>query len=152
MPARTAPWSSIPSSAARPVSATMPRTTNTSPWLKKALSTPTKVVRTGLENASSIASMVLVTESLVADIPEEAKGGAPDMSGMGGMGGMGGMIVGRKLKRQRSKLKTNESSPDDESGLLFWHIIQSHEHQDLVPIRFRFQSGEKGLSGFLKLR
>ena len=56
----------------------------------KGIIDPTKVVRTGLENAASIAVMVLVTESLVADIPEENKGGAaaPDMSGMGGMGGM----------------------------------------------------------------
>jgi len=58
--------------------------------VEKGIIDPTKVVRTGLENASSIAAMVLITESLVADIPEEkpAGGGAPDMSGMGGMGGM----------------------------------------------------------------
>ena len=50
---------------------------------------PTKVVRSALVNATSIANMVLVTESLVADIPEKDKGSAaPDMSGMGGMGGM----------------------------------------------------------------
>jgi chaperonin GroEL len=47
---------------------------------------PTKVVRTGLENAASIAVMVLVTEALVADIPEKEKA-APAMPG-GGMGGM----------------------------------------------------------------
>jgi chaperonin GroEL len=63
------------------------------PMVEKGIIDPTKVVRSGLENAASIASMVLVTESLVADIPEENKGGgAPDMSGMGGMGGMGGMM------------------------------------------------------------
>jgi len=57
--------------------------------VERGIIAPTKVVRTGLENASSIATMVLVTESLVADIPEKEKaGGAPDMSGMGGMGGM----------------------------------------------------------------
>jgi chaperonin GroEL len=58
--------------------------------VEKGIIDPTKVVRTGLENASSIAAMVLITEALVADIPEEkpAGGGAPDMSGMGGMGGM----------------------------------------------------------------
>jgi chaperonin GroEL len=48
---------------------------------------PTKVVRSALVNASSIANMVLVTESLVADIPEKEK--APPMPG--GMGGMEGM-------------------------------------------------------------
>jgi chaperonin GroEL len=46
---------------------------------------PTKVVRSALVNATSIANMVLVTESLVADIPEKEK--APPMGG-GGMGGM----------------------------------------------------------------
>ena len=48
---------------------------------------PTKVVRSALVNATSIANMVLVTESLVADIPEKEK--APPMPG--GMGGMEGM-------------------------------------------------------------
>ncbi|MFH1646251.1 MAG: chaperonin GroEL, partial [Chloroflexota bacterium] len=51
----------------------------------KGIIDPTKVVRTGLENAASIAVMVLVTEALVADIPEKEKG--PPMPG-GGMGGM----------------------------------------------------------------
>jgi chaperonin GroEL len=52
---------------------------------KKGIIDPTKVVRTALENAASIAVMVLVTESLVADIPEKEK--MPAMPG-GGMGGM----------------------------------------------------------------
>ena len=50
---------------------------------------PTKVVRTALQNASSIASLLLTTEALIAEIPEEKPaapaGGAPDMGGMGGM-------------------------------------------------------------------
>ena len=51
---------------------------------------PTKVTRSALENAASVASMVLTTESLVADEPEQpaAAPAAPDMGGMGGMGGM----------------------------------------------------------------
>ncbi|MCL2679070.1 MAG: chaperonin GroEL [Dehalococcoidia bacterium] len=49
---------------------------------------PTKVVRSALVNAASIAGMVLITESLVADIPEKEK--APS-AGAGGMGGMGDM-------------------------------------------------------------
>jgi chaperonin GroEL len=49
---------------------------------------PTKVVRSALENAASIAAMVLITDSLVADIPEKEK--APPMPGGGG-GGMEGM-------------------------------------------------------------
>ena len=52
---------------------------------------PTKVVRAALQNAGSIASLLLTTEVIIAEIPEEkgaAAGGAPDMGGMGGMGGM----------------------------------------------------------------
>jgi len=50
---------------------------------------PTKVVRSALQNAASVAAMVLTTESLVADIPEKQNDMSP--AGMGGMGGMGGM-------------------------------------------------------------
>jgi chaperonin GroEL len=52
---------------------------------------PTKVVRCALENASSIAGLLLTTDALVAEIPEKKKpmpGGGPGMGGMGGMGGM----------------------------------------------------------------
>jgi chaperonin GroEL len=52
---------------------------------------PTKVGRVALENAASVASMLLTTECLVADEPEDEKG-APAMPDMGGMGGMGGMM------------------------------------------------------------
>jgi len=51
---------------------------------------PTKVVRTALQNASSIASLLLTTEALVSELPEE-KPEAPAMPPGGGMGGMGGM-------------------------------------------------------------
>jgi len=54
--------------------------------VKKGIIDPTKVVRTALQNAASIASMVLITESLVTDIPEKEK--APPMPGGGGMEGM----------------------------------------------------------------
>jgi chaperonin GroEL len=47
---------------------------------------PTKVVRSALQNASSIASLLLTTEALVCEIPEEKKE-AP-VTGGGGMGGM----------------------------------------------------------------
>ena len=47
---------------------------------------PTKVTRSALQNAASVASMVLTTESLVADVKEENP--APAAPGMGGMGGM----------------------------------------------------------------
>jgi len=53
---------------------------------------PVKVTRSALQNASSIAGMVLTTDTLITDAPEEA-GAAPAMpAGMGGMGGMGGMM------------------------------------------------------------
>jgi len=51
---------------------------------------PTKVTRTALQHAASIAGLLITTEAMIADIPEPAApaGGAPDMGGMGGMGGM----------------------------------------------------------------
>jgi len=52
---------------------------------------PTKVTRTALQNASSIASLMITTECMVAELPkkeEHAHGGAPGMGGMGGMEGM----------------------------------------------------------------
>ncbi len=54
---------------------------------------PTKVVRYALQNAGSVASLMLTTEAMIADKPEEKSdmampGGAPGMGGMGGMGGM----------------------------------------------------------------
>ncbi len=51
---------------------------------------PTKVVRTALQNAGSIASLLLTTEALVSELPEEKKDAAPGGGGMPG-GGMGGM-------------------------------------------------------------
>ena len=51
---------------------------------------PTKVTRSALQNAASVASMVLTTESAVVDIESEDPMAA--MAGMGGMGGMGGMM------------------------------------------------------------
>jgi chaperonin GroEL len=54
--------------------------------VKKGIIDPTKVVRSSLENAASIAAMVLITESLVTDIPEKEQ--APGMPPGGGMEGM----------------------------------------------------------------
>jgi len=48
---------------------------------------PAKVVRSALQNSSSIASLLLTTEALISEIPEEKKD-APQMPGGGGMGGM----------------------------------------------------------------
>jgi chaperonin GroEL len=52
---------------------------------------PAKVVRTALQDAASVASLLITTEAMVADKPAKegaAGGGMPDMGGMGGMGGM----------------------------------------------------------------
>jgi len=49
---------------------------------------PTKVTRTALQNAASIASMIITTEAMVAELPKEDAPARPDMGGMGGMGGM----------------------------------------------------------------
>jgi len=49
---------------------------------------PTKVVRTALQNAASVAGLLITTEATVSELPEDK---APAMPGGGGMGGMGGM-------------------------------------------------------------
>ncbi len=52
---------------------------------------PTKVTRYALQNASSVAGLLLTTEAMVADAPQDEAAG-PAMPDMGGMGGMGGMM------------------------------------------------------------
>ncbi|WP_135081702.1 chaperonin GroEL [Terasakiella sp. SH-1] len=52
---------------------------------------PVKVVRTALQDAASVAGLLITTEAMVADKPEPAGAAAPAMPDMGGMGGMGGM-------------------------------------------------------------
>jgi len=53
---------------------------------------PTKVTRSALQNASSVASLMLTTEVMITELPEEKGAGMPGgmPGGMGGMGGMGG--------------------------------------------------------------
>jgi chaperonin GroEL len=58
--------------------------------VKAGVIDPAKVTRTALQNAASIAGLMLTTEAMVADIPEEDKGGGMP-GGMGGMGGGMGM-------------------------------------------------------------
>jgi chaperonin GroEL len=54
---------------------------------------PTKVVRTALENAASVAGLLLTTEASIHELPkEEPAAPAGGMGGMDGMGGMGGMM------------------------------------------------------------
>src|SRR5438132_1093588 len=59
--------------------------------LKAGIIDPTKVVRTALLSAASIAGLMLTTEAMVAEKPEPKGSGAPAMPG-GGMGGMGGRM------------------------------------------------------------
>jgi len=66
--------------------------------IKAGIVDPTKVVRSALQNAASIASLLLTTECLITDKPEKkdapAGGGGGMPPGMGGMGGMGGGMEG----------------------------------------------------------
>jgi chaperonin GroEL len=59
--------------------------------VKAGVIDPAKVVRSALQNASSIASLLLTTEALVSEIPEEKKEAAGGGHSHGGPGGMGGM-------------------------------------------------------------
>ncbi|MEM8987113.1 MAG: chaperonin GroEL [Pseudomonadota bacterium] len=53
---------------------------------------PAKVVRTALQDAASVAGLLITTEAMIAEAPKKDAGGAPAMPDMGGMGGMGGMM------------------------------------------------------------
>ena len=64
----------------------------------KGIIDPVKVVRTALQDAASIAGLLVTTEAIIADKPEDKDAGAPGgmpggMGGMGGMGGIGGMCM-----------------------------------------------------------
>ncbi len=62
--------------------------------VKAGIIDPTKVTLTALQNAASIAGLMLTTEAIINELPEDEKAKAPagmpggDMGGMGGMGGM----------------------------------------------------------------
>jgi chaperonin GroEL len=65
--------------------------------LKDGVITPAKVDRAALQNAASVAGLLLTADCIVTDAPEDkddAPAGAPGMDGMGGMGGMGGGMGG----------------------------------------------------------
>ena len=58
--------------------------------IKAGVIDPTKVVRSALQNAASVAGLLVTTEAMVAELDEPKPAApAPDMGGMGGMGGMG---------------------------------------------------------------
>ena len=61
--------------------------------IKMGILDPTKVTRSALQNAASIAGLLITTEAMIAEAPQEDKPAMPDMGDMGGgMGGMGGMM------------------------------------------------------------
>ena len=60
--------------------------------IKAGIIDPAKVVRCALQGAASVASLLITTEAIIADAPEDKPaGGAGGGGGMGGMGGMGDM-------------------------------------------------------------
>jgi len=67
------------------------KTAEFSDMIKAGVIDPTKVVRSALQNAASVAGLLITTEAMVAEKPEpkDPMPAAPDMGGMGGMGGMG---------------------------------------------------------------
>jgi chaperonin GroEL len=60
--------------------------------VKAGIIDPVKVVRTALQDAASVAGLLITTEAMVTDIPDEKGAGGSAMPDMGGMGGMGGMM------------------------------------------------------------
>ena len=74
---------------------------------------PAKVARTAMEDAASVAGLLITTEAMVADKPEKpgAGGGAPGMPDMGGMGGMGGMM--------QAQIKCDFRNPGINPGVFF---------------------------------
>jgi len=60
--------------------------------VKAGIIDPTKVVRTALTDAGSVASLMTTTEAMVTEVPKEEKEGGGGAPGMGGMGDMGGMF------------------------------------------------------------
>jgi chaperonin GroEL len=60
--------------------------------VKSGVIDPVKVVRTALRDAASVAGLLITTEAMVAEKPEEKGAAMPPMPDMGGMGGMGGMM------------------------------------------------------------
>ncbi len=61
--------------------------------IKMGILDPTKVTRYALQNAASIAGLLITTEAMIAEAPKEDAPAMPDMGDMGGgMGGMGGMM------------------------------------------------------------
>ena len=59
--------------------------------VSKGIIDPTKVVRVAIQNAASVAALLITTEAMVAEVPKKNTGAGAGMPPGGGMGGMGGM-------------------------------------------------------------
>jgi chaperonin GroEL len=59
--------------------------------VSKGIIDPTKVVRVAIQNAASVAALLITTEAMVAEVPKKNQGAGAGMPPGGGMGGMGGM-------------------------------------------------------------
>ena len=59
--------------------------------VKAGIIDPAKVVRTALQDAASVSSLLITTEAIITDQPQDESAGAAGGDPMGGMGGMGGM-------------------------------------------------------------
>jgi chaperonin GroEL len=59
--------------------------------VKMGIIDPVKVVRTALQDAASVAGLLITTEAMITDVPKDKSSNAGGMGGGGGMGGMGGM-------------------------------------------------------------
>jgi chaperonin GroEL len=59
--------------------------------ISKGIIDPTKVVRVAIQNAASVAALLITTEAMVAELPKKNAAGGMPPGGGGGMGGMGGM-------------------------------------------------------------
>ena len=64
------------------------RTSEYGDMIQMGILDPTKVTRTALQNAASVAGLIITTEAMVAELPKKDGPAMPDMGGMGGMGGM----------------------------------------------------------------
>jgi chaperonin GroEL len=87
--------------------------------ISKGIIDPTKVVRVAIQNAASVAALLIITEAMVADVPKKnAGGGMP--SGGGGMGGMGGMDFQAnrselvQIRKARQRCWARGGAPDDD--------------------------------------
>ena len=70
--------------------------------LEKGIIDPTKVTRSALQNAASIAGLLMTTEALVTELPEKDAPAMPGGGGMGGMGRYGRHVLSRTADRQPS--------------------------------------------------